>query len=91
MIHQIYIFTIIIVTIIVLWYYYVQEKNHRIEIDKINKLEYMHDREKNQLEQIRSQTEPCTVGLYNDPRSCYFESGYKCSWNENAKRCDLRN
>ena len=77
-------------TIIVLWYYYSQEKNHMLEIEKINKLEYLHEKEERHIDDIRKHTDSCTIGMFNDPRSCYFESGYKCTWNENAKRCDLQ-
>ena len=43
-----------------------------------------------ELEKIRSRTTPCPTKNLKTPRKCYFESNYRCSWNENAKRCDLK-
>ena len=91
MIHQIYIFSIIVITVIVLIYYYTQESDYKREIEKINKLENMKWREQRELEMIRSQTTPCQVGDFRSPRSCYIDSGYACTWNELANRCDAKN
>ena len=90
MIHQIYILVIIIVTAVIIMYYYIQEVNHQKEIDKINRIESINKRENGRLDEIRAKTTPCQVGDFDNPRSCYFESGYACSWNDQAKRCDSK-
>ena len=69
-------------------YYFTMESSYRQELEKINKLESKYSLEKEQLDFIRAQTKPCQVGDFNSPRSCYIESGYQCSWNDPAKRCD---
>lgn len=88
MLHQIYLCTILIVTVVILVYYYLQEEDHRKQIEKINRLEIAHRREQQRIENLRSQTTPCSVGTFLDPRSCYVDSGYACEWNEFTKRCD---
>ena len=90
MIHYLYIFGLIIVTIIILIYYFMQEADYRREIEKINIIERRNNLAKKELEIIRSQTMPCRAGDFRDPRSCYIDSGYSCSWNERARRCDAR-
>lgn len=90
MIHQIYLCAILIITIIILVYYYWQEKDHTVELEKINKMEIANRRELHQLKYIRSQSVPCRAGEFSDPRSCYIDSNYACSWNDRAKRCDQK-
>lgn len=91
MVHQIYIFTIIIVTAVILIYYYAQEADHRKEMEKINLLEIKNFKEQRELDIIRSRTVACPYGDFKTPRSCYFDSGYMCSWNDLANRCDIKN
>lgn len=88
--HQIYLFTMLVVTVGFLIYYYLQEDNHKKELEKINRMEIANRKEQQQMAYIRSQTVPCVSGTFNDPRSCYVDSGYTCSWNEIAKRCDQK-
>lgn len=90
MIHQIYIFCIIVITIAILIYYYIQENEHRKEIEKIDKIESQKRKEQRELDLIRSQTVPCPVGNFRTPRSCYFDSGYMCTWNDIAQQCDAK-
>jgi len=90
MIHQLYIFSLIIITIIILIYYFMQDADYQREMIKINKIERRDNLAKQELELIRSQTVPCLVGDFQNPRSCFIDSGYSCSWNERAKRCDAR-
>lgn len=85
-----YITCVLIITIIVVIYYYVLDAEHKKEEDKIKKMEMNHQRELQQLEIIRSQTMPCQAGTFTDPRSCYNDSNFTCSWNEIAKRCDQK-
>lgn len=81
---------VLIITIGVVVYYYILDADHKKESDKIAKMEANHNRELQQLEAIRAQTTPCQAGTYTDPRSCYNDSGFTCSWNEMAKRCDQK-
>lgn len=90
MIHQIYLCSILIITIVILIYYYLLEEDHRKELEKISKMEIANRRELQQMAYIRSQSNPCSVGDFHDPRSCYVDSNYACSWNELAKRCDQK-
>lgn len=90
MIHQIYILVIIVMTAAIIIYYYIQESKHQKELDKINKLETINKKNNQQLEDIRLKTNPCPLGEFSDPRSCYFDSNYACVWNEQAKRCDTK-
>lgn len=90
MLNQIYILTILVVTSVVLAYYYMLEMDHRTELEKIEKIEEKNRLQQQELNIIRSQTNQCPIGEFKDPRSCYFDSGYMCTWNENAKRCDSK-
>lgn len=90
MIHKIYIVGIIIITIIIGIHYYIQECDYRLEMDKIIQLEAEYAKKQKELEFIRSQTVPCHKPNLNTPRSCYIDSGYLCSWNEMAQRCDKK-
>ncbi len=71
-------------------YYYLQEEDHRKELEKINKMEILNRKEQQQITYIRSQSIPCSVAEFSDPRSCYIDSNYTCAWNELAKRCDQK-
>lgn len=90
MLHQIYLCTILFVTVTILIYYYIQEEDHKKELEKIARLELANRKEQQQMSYIRSQSSPCNVGNFTDPRSCYIESGYTCVWNEIGKRCDQK-
>lgn len=87
---QIYILCVLVITVVVLVYYYVLEADHKHELEKVNKLESQHKRAQHDLEVARSRTTPCTSGNFTDPRSCYVDSGYACSWNDLTKRCDQK-
>lgn len=91
MIHQIYIFCLIVITIIVVTYYYIMDAEYKKELDKINRLESKYIQDQNALQFIRSQSRPCPVGDFKSPRSCYFDSGNTCTWNDAGKRCDAKN
>ncbi len=90
MIHKLYFIGLIIITILVIYFYMVNERDHRIEIEKIERMERMQMERDRDLILIRAKTTPCpTVGLDN-PRACYVDSGYKCTWNDMAERCDKK-
>mgnify|MGYP006413104061 CR=1 FL=1 len=88
--HGIYLVMLFVVTIIIVIYYYFQEKNHRQELEKIEKMERNDVQRKQEMKVIRAKSTPCNVGNYSDPRSCYFDSGYQCKWNEIGNRCDKK-
>jgi hypothetical protein len=90
MIHHIYICVIMVITIIMLTYYYVQEGDYKKEIEKIDKLENRKWRDQRELDMIRAQSLQCPYGDFRSPRSCYFDSGYACTWNDLAQRCDAK-
>lgn len=79
-----------IITTILLVCYFRQEKQHQRELQKIIRYEQQQQQEQQKLEQIRLLTTPCGTPNLMSPRSCYFDSGYQCSWNFNAKRCDAK-
>jgi len=90
MIHQIYILAIMTITVIILIYYYSQEADYKRELDKIDRLEKKQFARQRELEIIRTQTMPCQMGNFTTPKSCYFDSGYACTWNELTNRCDSK-
>jgi|LakMenE01Jun11ns_1017448.scaffolds.fasta_scaffold9778694_2 hypothetical protein len=87
-IHWIYLLGLIIITIVTLYAYVFSTQTHLDQIKKIEILEEKIKDKKNKLDEIRIKTTPCNYDNLNDPRSCYFESNHKCSWNEEAERCD---
>lgn len=90
MIHQLYILVVIVITAIIIFYYYSQEQDYQKEIDKISQIEDKYKRESSELDFIRMQSLPCQIGDFKTPRSCYIDSGYACTWNDMAKRCDMK-
>jgi hypothetical protein len=68
--------------------YYSQERDYSAEMKKINDLEQKQQLRQQALNAIRAQTTVCPVSNLNDPRTCYINSNYTCSWNEQAERCD---
>jgi len=86
----IYLIGIIIITIIIAFIYINDNYNHQEELNKIAMLEKIQSEKNNKLEKIRAQTITCPVENLNDPRSCYFKSNYKCTWNQQAERCDSK-
>lgn len=91
MIHKIYIISLIALTLIIITFYYSNQEDYRREMEKINALERKQYQYEQNLEKIRTRTEPCHIPDLNTPRSCYIDSDMKCSWNEQAKRCDRKN
>jgi len=87
---NIYFIGILLVTLAIIIIYIIQERKHKHELDKINRLEREYDMEQKRLSKIRLRSDPCPTPNLNSPRTCYFQSNYKCSWNERGKRCDLR-
>jgi len=88
MIHYIYIASIVLLTIFAIVYYMIQKNNFNEEIRRIEMIELQEKKKEEELENLRSKTQPCPHGKFDDPRSCYIGSNYKCSWNETTKRCE---
>lgn len=88
MIHYIYIFSVIIITIFVLIYYFIKRSEHDEQLKKIDLLEAIEQKKKEDLERLRSVTEGCPYGKFENPRDCYFGSDNRCSWNTKTKRCE---
>ena len=86
----IYFTTVILLTcaLIGIYFYKNQEYNH--ELEKIERLEIQQEENDKELEKIREKTTPCPVSGLNSPRTCYFQSKYRCSWNIKAGRCDKK-
>lgn len=89
----IYIVIILIITSIIIYIYYVQNNEYQQEMRRIELIEQVRLRKQNALDAIRSLTIPCPIKNdngtpFNDPRGCYIKSGYTCTWNEDADRCN---
>jgi uncharacterized membrane protein YvbJ len=89
MIHYIYIFSIIIITIFVLIYYFIKKNEHEEQLRKIDLLELIEKKKKDDLEKLRKYTEKCPYGNFDNPRECYLGSDNRCSWNIKTHRCEL--
>lgn len=87
---KLYIIGIVVITVAVLYLYIKREKEHTKEINKIKIIEEKIEEKNDKLYDIRTRTISCPVPNLNDPRSCYYDSGYKCTWNEEAERCDQK-
>jgi hypothetical protein len=85
-----YFIGVIIITLFMIAYYIYKERDHASELKKIERLEKMMIEEEEKLDKIRSTTIPCPVPHLKTPRTCYINSNYRCSWNEQAKRCDQK-
>ena len=85
---NIYIIALVIATLIMFVLYVMGQIEHKKELQKIRDLEAQTKKNNDELQKIRSRTTACPVPNLNTPRSCYFDSGYSCSWNIDEKRCD---
>ena len=85
-----YFIGLIIITLFMIAIYIMKERNHSKELEKIDRLEQKIRNEEAELERIRSRTTPCQIDNLCTPGSCYHGSNYKCTWNEEAKRCDQK-
>jgi hypothetical protein len=90
MIEKLYIMGLIIISVWVLYLYITNEQDHRKELEKIEYLEKKRALKERELEMIRSQTKECPIAGLDSPRKCYFDSGYTCTWNDAANRCDKK-
>ena len=80
---------VIIITIIFIYIYYRQESNHQYQQAKIKALEDKYNLKMREIEDVSTKTIVCPVSDLTSPRSCYYGSNYRCSWNDIIGRCDL--
>ena len=85
-----YLLGIFIITILIIIMYIRSEKLHNLELKKINGIENKIKIKQQLLKQKRDKTIECPFKNLNDPRSCYFQSDYTCSWNEETERCEKK-
>ena len=88
MIEKLYFISVLLISVLILYLYFNENQEYKRELLKIETLEREQDNKQRQLELIRSKTIPCHIGSLASPRSCYIDSGYQCSWNVDAERCD---
>jgi hypothetical protein len=87
-INIVYILGIVMITFIIVVIYVRSVTTHNAEIEKIESIEKRDRLAQAELDIIRSKTKKCPYFTEDNPRSCYFDSKYRCSWNEVTKRCD---
>ncbi len=85
MIIEIYLVCFFVVTMWSIYCYVKNEKLYRFEMIRIRKLEERISRRNKR----RDTTVTCPYE-FNDPRSCFLGSNYKCHWDEVAERCNVR-
>lgn len=86
----IYFSIIILLTCALFGVFFYKNAEHQKELDKIKNLEVKQEDKQRKINEIRKNGNPCPIPNLNDPRSCYIDSNYRCSWNESAERCDLK-
>lgn len=83
-------FLLLIIFIIAIFYIYIyirKYEDHKTQLDKIKRIEESNILKQEELSALSTKTFPCDKNL-TDPRSCYFDSAYACTWNEEIQRCD---
>jgi len=90
MIKNIYIITILIIILLAIYIFINNYSDYEYQLDKINKIESLNKKRKKKMKYYRETTEPCKQAGLKTPRDCYFNSNYKCSWDELADRCNLK-
>ena len=83
---NIYFLGVILITVSVVIFYILGAMDHNHEIEKIKLLEDKY----REINNYRSKSTACPIPGLDDPKKCYFNSNYTCSWNEDARRCDLK-
>jgi hypothetical protein len=78
-----------IITILIIIYYFIKQNDYYQEIEKIKRLEALKKKKNIRLKRLRTHTKPCGT-YYKDPKSCFFNSGFSCSWNELTDRCEKK-
>ena len=86
----VYLIGIAIITVIIVISCVANERDYNKEIDKIRMLEEKRRKQEFDIEQKRKLTTPCPTPNLTNPKSCYLDSDYMCSWNELANRCDQK-
>jgi hypothetical protein len=84
------VFLLLFIFVICIFYFYIyirRYEDHKLELDKIKRIEEETILKEEELSALKTKTFPCETN-YTDPRSCYIDSGYSCTWNEEINRCD---
>jgi len=87
---EIYVFTVVFITFVIFLLYCVSIHEHKKEMSKIYLLENVNNEKVNQINKARENSIPCIYGKFHNPKSCYNDSGRRCSWNIMGERCDLK-
>ena len=90
MIKNIFIIKILIIILLAIYIFIKNHSDYEYQLDKINKIESLNNKIKNKIKYYRETTEPCNITGLETPRDCYFNSNFKCSWDELADRCNLK-
>lgn len=87
-IQTVYIISIIIVTLWTLYMFISDDQSHKLELDRISRMENRIRKRRDLINHNRFVTTPCSIPNLNNPRDCYMSSNYACSWSEDAERCN---
>ena len=90
MLKNIYIITIVILVLMAISIFIKKYSDYQYQLNKINNLEDKRKNKEDKIRHYRSITKSCNTKGLNNPKSCYFGSNYKCSWDESANRCNLK-
>jgi amino acid permease len=81
---KIYFVIMIVIILFAMYYYYNRQIIYANEMKKIEELE----KEYEHIEKLKKETKECKITNLTDPRSCFVNSNYNCSWNKVINRCD---
>ncbi len=84
---KIYLILLIVVTAVILLLYVYQENEYKKEVSRIEQLEEIYKKKADELQKIRATLKACPISNLITPRSCYFDSGYRCAWNVEGEIC----
>lgn len=90
MLKLIYITGIAFISLFIIYMYFVQQQEHKKEVEITELLEDKFQNRQRELRAMRSKTKPCHIKNLSSPKRCYYDSNYKCIWNEQAERCDQK-
>lgn len=90
MLEYIYLCAVIIITLCIMYLYYGQVSNYNKEMEKIKMIEQKNNQKQKLIDYARSLSTPCQIPNLTDPKSCYINSNYQCTWNEVGERCDKK-
>lgn len=86
----IYIICIVVVTLWTIYMFVSDDQTHKLELDRISRMENRIRKRRDLINHNRFVTTPCNIPNLNNPRDCYLSSNYKCIWSEEAERCNQK-